>query len=322
MSYALFDLLIEDASFVEEVIVFSNGREYTLGEIYTNLLLSLDIGYRSFMGELTAQDTNNILYDISIELYSNPVQLPSNSGLYGMKLSQGSNVQISNTKIQDLQLNTLEIPATSFVNCIEDEQSDEILKDPFGKVVDVRGMLGSVENAVAIELGDIAYNPALSSNSDIIYNPPRIVQENTGFIYVGNPVSDAYIALSKYRQQFGQTQTNRAFYGWALNGYDDISYDGLPSCVSFSCNNDINDDENRGIIGIDMEQLTAVTIENIVIKRLFNKSPLSSYACGNYTAATKGSDTKGMNPSIHMFLSSYFTIKPKFATISNSLHIQ
>eukprot|EP00486_Rosalina_sp_Unknown_P016007 CAMPEP_0201596220 /NCGR_PEP_ID=MMETSP0190_2-20130828/192975_1 /ASSEMBLY_ACC=CAM_ASM_000263 /TAXON_ID=37353 /ORGANISM="Rosalina sp." /LENGTH=514 /DNA_ID=CAMNT_0048056489 /DNA_START=810 /DNA_END=2354 /DNA_ORIENTATION=- len=244
---------------------------------------NIHIGYRSFMGESTNEDINNLLYDISIELYANPVKLPSNAGLYGIRLSQGSNVQISNTKIQDLQLNNLEVPGLDFANCLRNEES-AILKDSFGTVIDVRSMVGNVDNAVAIELGDI-----ISGGSR------EIVTSNTGLIYSGNPISDAFVALSLYRQEYGQQQGgNRAFHGWVLDNYDGISYDGLPSCVSFTCNTDINDNQNEGIIGMDIDELTDVTIENIVIKRLFNKSPLSSYVCGNYTAATKGSDTKGI----------------------------
>ena len=284
LSYALFDLLTDGLDIGDEIITFKNGNEYTLKEIYEKLLLSLDIGYRSFMGELTDDDTNHALYDISMELYANPVLLPSNSGLYGIKLSKGSSVGISNVKIQDLQLNTLEIPGADFTNCLDDADS-EILKDPFGKVVDLRNMVGDIENAVAIELGDIVSG-----------RPGDIVHINTGFIYEGNPISDAYIALSLYRGEYGQTQgANKAFYGWVLDNYEDgVSYDGLPSCVSFTCNNNINDNQNEGIIGIDLNEISDVKLENVVIKRLFNKSPLSAYVCGNYTADTKGSDTKGM----------------------------
>ena len=69
-----------------EVVTFNGGRELTVREIYDNLILSLDIGFRYALGLTTDDDRNDPLYDISIDLFANPSMLPDGSALYGIVL--------------------------------------------------------------------------------------------------------------------------------------------------------------------------------------------------------------------------------------------
>ena len=302
ISYALLDLLIDNSTIsdFDTIIEFENGREQTIGEIYENLMLSLDIGFRSFTGNLTQNDLDNVLYEESIKLYSNPLELPSNAGLYGLDLNNIQKVEIRNVKIQDLTLNTLEIPGIDFGVCSNDDnnnnnnniEGESVVTGPFGKIFDIRTMVGGVDNAVIIDIGDI-----------ISGGPGDIIQINSGLLYEGNPVSDALILLGLYREEYGQQQgLNNALFSWVLSDYDGLSYDGLPSCVSFICNGDIDGNTNEGIIGVNGNNIKNMTIENVIIKRLINKSPLSSYVCGNYSSNTKGSDTKGMSLFIYKLI--------------------
>eukprot|EP00484_Ammonia_sp_Unknown_P010497 CAMPEP_0197077746 /NCGR_PEP_ID=MMETSP1384-20130603/212770_1 /TAXON_ID=29189 /ORGANISM="Ammonia sp." /LENGTH=726 /DNA_ID=CAMNT_0042516611 /DNA_START=1 /DNA_END=2181 /DNA_ORIENTATION=- len=279
---ALSDFIDDNKEIENETVTFSNGETDTLLQIHKNLQTSLDIAYRSFFDESTTADLNHYLYDSFIDLYSNPLQLPSMSGLYGIVLDgESDNVTISDVKVQDLTLNTLEVPAAMFdCNAYGGEDGEEdaspVLTGPAGKTLDLRKTFGDVGKALVIELGDFEYN-----NAEL--NPLK---------YQGNPVSDAIIALAYFQDEIDSA--HHTFYQWALEEYEDLHFETLPPCVSFVCNMDIDGVENEGIIGIKMNGIGQVKMENVVIKRLINKSPLSSYSCANYTTDIKGSDTKGV----------------------------
>eukprot|EP00486_Rosalina_sp_Unknown_P005728 CAMPEP_0201570686 /NCGR_PEP_ID=MMETSP0190_2-20130828/13032_1 /ASSEMBLY_ACC=CAM_ASM_000263 /TAXON_ID=37353 /ORGANISM="Rosalina sp." /LENGTH=755 /DNA_ID=CAMNT_0047994467 /DNA_START=15 /DNA_END=2282 /DNA_ORIENTATION=+ len=277
LSYALYKLLNEigDNS-LNETIIFQGERTLTIQQIYDNLILSMDIAYRYFFNMNDESDKNEALYLQSIELYSNPVGLPDGSSLYGIVTFSGTNMKMSNIKIQDLKLNVNEVPASYFDECMSYESYTNdysVLKGAFGNIMDLRRMVGGWNNGEIIDLGD-----------DI-----------THLQYVGNPLSDAQIALSI----FGNEGQNDAFLKWALNEYNGESYQGLPQCVGWVCNRDNMFNQNEGIMGLKIESINNVEIENIVIKRLTNKSPLPSYAFLNYTKRDDihhglGTDTKGI----------------------------
>ena len=274
-------------------ITFQGNRTLTIQEIYDNLIKSLDIAYRSFFDSNSNEDKDDILYQEAIELFTNPSELPDGSALYGMVLHIGQNVQMSNIKIQDLRSNTNEVPAAYFDSCQSNYSQDDgykVIKGPFGDVMDLRRMVGNWNNAQIIDLGD----------------------DYTELEYVGNALSDAQIALGLFGSEgdtlYGSQGQNDEFLKWALNEYNNESYNGLPSCVSFVCNGDIMFHINKGIIGLRVDLIENVEIENIVIKRLINKSPLASYACSNYSGphdggnpqsepneGGMGTDTKGIS---------------------------
>ncbi len=104
------------------------------------------------------------------------MEIPDGASIYGVSFNgaHGENVEMSNIKISDIQLNVNEIPAPYFDQCIDPQTNiRQILTGPFGDVMDLRRMVGEFRNGQVIDLGD-----------DI-----------TQLCYVGNPLSDAQIAL-------------------------------------------------------------------------------------------------------------------------------
>merc|ERR1712113_1297686 len=130
---------------------------------------------------------------------------------------------------------------------------------------------------------------------------------------IGNPLSDAQIALAIYGPQYSSEFNtngqgiNSHFLMWALDGFESGNYDILPSCAKFMCNGDIMLHTNKGLMGFRSDFIENITINNIDIDGLINESPLSSFACLNYTGShdggnpnqldlegTMGTDVKGI----------------------------
>ena len=86
----------------------------------------------------------------------------------------------------------------------------------------------------------------------------------------------------------GMDDNNPYFLQWALNDYKGIHLNTLPKCTKFMCNGDIMLHTNKGIIGARFDLIENVQIKDIKINKLYNKSPLSSYACKNYTGQHDG----------------------------------
>eukprot|EP01084_Bolivina_argentea_P201044 343704_1 len=168
-----------------KTITFSGNRELTLTHIYQNLLDSMDIAFRYFINETTDEDINNNLYDIAIDLFSNPSGFPDGASLYGLvmhshnvavlgfgnfknELDDGEDVLLENVYIHDLIHGLNEIPAAYFDKCDNTQQMTPI-KGPFGDVMDLRKMVG-IDNKGVIDEGGNGY---------------------TQLLYIGNPLSDA-----------------------------------------------------------------------------------------------------------------------------------
>eukprot|EP01083_Nonionella_stella_P090778 253674_1 len=94
---------------------------------------------------------------------------------------------------------------------------------------------------------------------------------------------------------------------WALDGFEAGNYDLLPECAQFMCNGDIMLHTNKGLMGARFDFIENITIRNIDIDGVTNESPLSSFACSNYSGAhdggnpnqldlegTMGTDVKGI----------------------------
>ncbi len=69
---------------VDTTIIFAGCRSKDIKEIYNDLITSLNIAYRYFIDENTIEDTSNELYDISIDLYSNPLEIPDGASIFGI----------------------------------------------------------------------------------------------------------------------------------------------------------------------------------------------------------------------------------------------
>eukprot|EP01084_Bolivina_argentea_P109713 196073_1 len=106
--------------------------------------------------------------------------------------------------------------------------------------------------------------------------------------YIGNPLSDAQIALaihgSEYSSEFNTNGqgTDSHFLMWALDGFEAGNYDTLPECTRFMCNGDIMLHTNKGLIGLRADFIENITIRNLDIDGLTIESPLSSFACLNW----------------------------------------
>ena len=293
-------------------VTFNGGRTLNVQQIYDNLLDSMDIAFRYFNDESTLNDLNHNLYNISIELFVNKPsetilfngrnrgnilneddRLPDGSAIYGIVLhsrnlavfgygqfenfvGDGENVEIENVQISDLRIKTNEIPAIYFDECHDEFSLRTIVKGPFGDVMDIRKMVG-FEDIDIIDNGD----------------------DYTLLSYIGNPLSDAQIALALFGDIYnatyntnGQSIDSPHFLKWALDEFvvndDDTKYDTLPSCAKFMCNGDIMLHTNKGLLGVRFDFIENVTISNLQIDRLINESPLSSFACSNYTGSHDG----------------------------------
>ena len=63
---------------------FKGDRKRTVQQIYDRLRQSLDIAYRHTLGLSTKYDRRNPLFDISIDMFANPFNVPDGSAIYGM----------------------------------------------------------------------------------------------------------------------------------------------------------------------------------------------------------------------------------------------
>ena len=291
------------------IVHFSGGRVRTIQQIYDDLLTSMDIAFRYFLDASTPTDLADDLYDISVELFSNKIaetiqfnarnrgniltqtdRLPDGSSLYGMVfhsrnlavfgygqfenlLGDGENLLIDNVEIDGLRMSANEVPAVFFDECSGDFELRTIVKGPFADVMDVRKMVG-LDNIEIIDSGDFEAIHQLQ--------------------YIGNPLSDAQIALALHGAAYdaiyktnGQGADSH-FLMWALDDFAAGNYDVLPQCVQFMCNGDIMLHTNKGVIGVRFDFIENITIRNLDINSLSNESPLSSFACLNYTGTHDG----------------------------------
>eukprot|EP01083_Nonionella_stella_P172489 592121_1 len=167
------------------------------------------------------------------------------------------------------------------------------------------------EFAVKLKLNQIHIYPMATDNIGVIDS--GIIGDLVTLSYIGNPLSDAQIALAVHGPQFdahynsnGQDSDSH-FLMWALDGFAAGNYDVLPECVNFMCNGDIMLHTNKGLMGARFDFIENVTVRNIDIDGLTNESPLSSFACANYSGThdggnpnqldlegTMGTDVKGI----------------------------
>ena len=234
------------------------SESISLQQIYENLIQSMDYVFRDLSGdELTAEEKLSELYIKGMDLFNNTERLPDGSAIYGIILNSfnvavngfggsenedlyGENITISNVHIDDMELLVTEIPAIYFDLCEDPDSTNiKIQKGPFGDVMDIRKMI-SDEDRQLIDEYDVLH-PDLNSIK-----------------YIGNPLSDAQIALYLY----GQYQNNgddysfggfvsEYFLDWALNGNNDNDTDNaFPTCASFVCNGDVMFHTNKGMFSV------------------------------------------------------------------------
>merc|ERR1712154_639794 len=114
----------------------------------------------------------------------------------------------------------------------------------------------------------------------------------TTLSYKGNALSDAQIALALFGPYYDDLHylsvQSSHFLQWALEEYEGAHYEMLPGCTAFMCNGDIMLHTNKGLIGARFDLIEDIEINGLSITHLSNKSPLSSYACENYTGPHDG----------------------------------
>eukprot|EP01084_Bolivina_argentea_P267906 454915_1 len=281
--YKLLQAMDDDPS-----ITYSNGRTLRLRQVYDNLITSMDIAFRYFIKSNTQSDIESDLYGVSLELYHNKFGLPDGSALYGILLNSygwaifglgqerndngdGQDITIRNVKIRDLKLHSNEVPSIYFDECIDANTEDKtFIKGPFGDTMDIRHMVQREGKQIIDNGGDI-----------------------TALKYHGNPLDDARIALAlfggEYGLQYGSVGlNNKHFFAWALDEYEELSLNTLPSCASFICNADIMFHHSKGIMGFRADLIDDLEIHDLEIRKLVNKSPLNSFACGPYDGPHDG----------------------------------
>eukprot|EP01083_Nonionella_stella_P170654 581272_1 len=259
----------------------------TLDEIHNNLVNAMDLMLRHTIDQtlITESERQSALFQQSLDLFKNHHLMPDGSALYGIVLNsfnvavngfgdsdnngmrKGQNIIIENVVIEDLKLRVNQVNAMYFDSCEDsDAQSVTVLKGPFGDVLDIKKMI----------------------HPDVVHLIDEYGANSNGFAlnrvkYIGNPLSDAQIALFLYKDYI--TNGNDYGFGSYLSSYFiDWALDetvSLPTCVALKCDSDIMLHTNKGIVGLRMDGIENAQIRNIDITHLENTSPFVWYSCGN-----------------------------------------
>lgn len=239
----------------------SANESISLHQIYHNLVHSMNVVFRFLTDRLPQSEADeDPAFPIAFELFSNSHRLPDGSAVYGIVLNShsvavdgfgdsengghrhGDGAVLSNIEVTDLKLSVAEVIAMYFDEC-DHGDAHSIQKGPFGDVLDITKMVHPL------------FGPLIEE-----YESSRSVLNRNikGFQYLGNPLSDAQIALNLWGQYL-ESQSNQNgvqcslrsggaphctfgygsylsphFLEWAVRDIGDSS--DWPECGQFVCN--------------------------------------------------------------------------------------
>merc|ERR1719410_1007149 len=288
---ALRGLLNDDSYDTSTEITFNGGRATNLQQIHDNLEKAMDLIFESLTHDVFAIPTEDqALFTAASDLFLNPTGMPDGSATYGILFNsknpavhgfgvspdesedEGNDLTITNVDITGLRLSANEIPVLYFDKCYGRSGTKmTVQKGPFGDVFDLKK---------AVSAADAALIERHSAESAIL----------SSIQYVGNPLSDAQIALGL----FSSTASGAYKFGTAIDSKlsdwaQDSTANPFPShCADFVCNGDIMFHTNKGIMGARIDGIEDAKISDLTISDLVNESPLVSSTCGRYEGPHDG----------------------------------
>ena len=221
--------------------------------------------------------------------------LPSASSITGMFLNfHGASVfayaaytthpstdgTLNNIYIHDIYHDMYESMRLTFAG-----QSGQIFPSPWNSDIPVEHMIGG--QSAALEFRN-ALDDALEDDTNEDYKD---------FEYVGSALSDAYLYLSSI-----DIKNEFSYLGFMEVTFIDFENDneirsdlidwvngnGVPRTDwVFSCNQDIMGHSGKGLLGLRLDGVDTVEINDIKIENLYEKSAMGSYACGEYFGFSK-----------------------------------
>jgi hypothetical protein len=216
----------------------------------------------------------------ALRLFNNPSGLPDGGAIYGLVLNskgvaifgwgtsqeRSTSALLENVEIFGIKLATNEF----FAYEASDSPPFSTQSGPHADVIDMK--------AICDEMADYA--------RQIRNNPVPLGQEDWPAVesceYRGNVFSDAQLAMAELGeetpQERGRTRITESFLEWAING------EAL-SGGKLRCNGDVMGHTNKGIVGIRADNVDGLTIRNVVIRDIENRSPLGNLICGEYFVA-------------------------------------
>jgi hypothetical protein len=248
----------------------------TLAEIENNLVDQMDLFLYHSIGVLNEEDLKEDIDSYSswmqaMDLFANDRKmLPDGASQYGIVLhSQGEATKAfgagegfsTDAILEDVTIHDLQINTREFVGYHPTDNPTDYVTGPYGDAIDMITAVYDIENDdMTNSIGD--------------------------FQYQGNALLDAQIAIGKYGKgsQRGATTVmdpDGEFIDWALNG--------TPLNGELSCNQDAMRHLNKGIIGLRIEEVNNVDLNNVEISYINNWGKKGTYICGSYT----GPDTGG-----------------------------
>ena len=111
----------------------------------------------------------------------------------------------------------------------------------------------------------------------------------SSYKYIGSVVTDAYIALGTFCDDWGylgqellfQTVKSDSIAYWA------IGENSAPTTWAFGCNQDVMFHSGKGTFGLRIDGTDDLKINGLKIENLYENSDLGSMACGEYSGSTR-----------------------------------
>jgi hypothetical protein len=247
----------------------------TVAEIQDNLIDQMDLFLFHSLGILDEEDLKEDIDSYSswmqaMDLFGNDRKmLPDGASQYGIVLhSHGEAVKgfgagagfSTNAIIEDVTIHDLQINTREFVGYLPTDDPTNYVTGTYGDAID---MLTAVYDM---------------PNEDMTNRLDELE-------YQGNALLDAQVALGVYGvgSMRGKTlimDPDGEFIDWALNG--------AHLSGELSCNQDAMRHLNKGIIGLRIEEVNNVDLNNVEISYINNWGKKGTYVCGEYTGPETG----------------------------------
>jgi len=238
------------------------GRDspVTIKELADELETQIDMAFNYVLHgvEHSEDDENYNTWLKAKENFINEDGIPYGSGMYGLFFSYpGANVfgyahsdlRSSNAVVENVKIHNLYHKMYEYLRF---HSGIPFYVNPFNAVFDVEAAMSDVT--------DVA-----------------------GATYVGNLMTDIYLAMNKLSDNFGYLQMqmlkNDGLVAWAVGAK---SLD--PDDITVTCNADVMTHSGKGIAGFRVDGVDNVVVSNLEIYELYDYSTVGSEKCGEYEA--------------------------------------
>ena len=282
-----------------KTVTFYGDRTLTLEQIQQNLIKTLDLNFAVFSGlkkerELLRDisEDDRELYRKGKKIFVNEKGLPDGSVIQGIVLNSfargaqgfgsslnteeahGADVIMKNVKIKGLRLSVDEWPALYFKQCAGLTEEEEAELNDNGTWIE-QEQLGTI--------GSVFYLPEVIGpyGDELVERHGKDPSSLESIEYLGNPFADAQIANAIHGDPL--TKLGTTMFSPLLDWAQGLR--SFPSeCVDFLCG-DAMFHHNKGVVGLRMDGIEGVYIEDLTVSDLSNESPPLSDACRSYPKA-------------------------------------